>query len=73
MAEGNFDMQPVTSGNLVAVGFDPETSKIRVQFKAATYEYDDCTQEEFDAIVNAPSANDAFNAHLKNIKPFHKL
>lgn len=72
--DNDFDMVPVESGNLVAVGFNEATKQGRVEFKkGAIYEYSNCTQEEADSIINAPSANDAFNATWKGTKPFRRL
>jgi hypothetical protein len=71
--ESDFNMQPVVSDNLVAVGFNESTNQGRVDFKRASYIYDGCTQDEADEIVNAPSANDAFNSLWKNSKPYRKV
>lgn len=66
--ENDFEMHPVASTNLAEVGFNPETRQGRVRFvkSGALYEYDDCTQEEFEAILSAPSANDAFVGTWRN-------
>lgn len=70
----NFNMQDVASGNLAAVGFNPETKQIRIRFVSGRlYEYDDCTQEEADAIIGAPSPNDIFTATIKSGKPYRRI
>ena len=73
MADEEFDMQPVESQNLVAIGFNEATRQIRIAFKSSTYEYDGCTAEEYNGILNAPSANDAFNELLRGKKPYRKV
>ena len=68
MSDEDFNMQTVTSGNLSEVGFNQETKQGRIRFakSGALYEYDSCSQEEFEMILSAPSANDAFVATWKN-------
>ena len=73
MAENDFNMTPVESDNLVAVGFNEATKEGRVDFKRASYIYSGCTQEEADAIISAPSANDEFVVQCKGKKPYRKL
>ena len=61
--DDDFDMQPVSSSNLAAVGFNAETGTGRVEFTSgAIYDYEGCTQEEADQIIHAPSAGSMFNA-----------
>lgn len=71
--EDQFNMTEVDSGNLVAVGFNEQTKQGRVQFAKALYEYDQCTQEEADQIINGASANDEFNAVWRGKKPYRKV
>lgn len=74
MESNDFNMQPVQSGNLQEVGFSEKTKKGRILFASgALYEYDNCTQEEADSIVNAPSANDGFNAVWRGKKTYRKV
>ena len=74
MADEEFDMQPVESGNLAGIGFNEEKKQIRIAFNSgSTYEYDGCTAEEYNGILNAPSANDAFNETLRGKKPYRKV
>lgn len=74
MEANDFNMTPVESGNLAQVGFNEKTKKGRCLFNSgALYEYDGATQEEADSIVNAPSANDAFNAVWRGKKTYRKI
>ena len=75
MAENDFNMTPVSSGNLDQVGFNPATSQGRALFKSgALYEYENCTQEEFDQIVVAPSSKVAFDPLWKyGGKPYNRI
>ena len=73
MIDDGFEMQSVTSGNLAEVGFNPDTKQGCIQFlKGARYTYEGCTQEEADAIIAAPSANDAFRG-IWGGKPYHRI
>ncbi len=68
------EMQPVSSSNVAAVGFessDPENSEtgtLRVEFKSgSTYDYQNVPQSTFDALVSAESVGRAFNQLVKNV------
>jgi hypothetical protein len=56
--ESGFEMVPVNSSQIEAVGFNPATGEGRVAFLAkgsrpgSLYSYPACTQDEFDQIVN---------------------
>jgi hypothetical protein len=73
MSDEDFNMVTVSSGNLAEVGFNPDTKQGCIQFlKGARYIYEGCTQEEADAIIAAPSANDAFRG-IWGSKPYHRV
>ena len=48
------------------VGYDPETKKLRVAFRAATYDYYDVEPEEYEKLIGAESVGKHF---LERIKP----
>lgn len=70
-----FNMTPVTSSQIAAVGFNSETKQGRCEFvkNGSLYEYDGCTQEEADQIINAPSVGIAFGQIWKGVKPFRRI
>lgn len=73
-ASSEWEIVPVTSGNLSEVHYRASSSQGRVLFNSGKlYEFDHCTQEEANEIRNAPSANDAFNALWRGKKPYRKL
>ena len=68
------------SSQIKRVGFDAETSHGYCGFldrrsgeESSVYEYDDCTREEADAIINAESVGRAFAATWKYGKAYRKL
>jgi hypothetical protein len=74
-SETDFNMTPVTSSQIAEVGFNPTTGQGRVRFlkNGSLYEYDACSQEEADAIINAASVGTAFGQIWKGVKPFRRL
>jgi len=74
MQENNFDMIPVVSSQIAAVGFNEVTSQIKIQFsKGGEYLYDNCTEDEFNELVNAPSVGIQFGQSIKGIKPYRRI
>lgn len=59
-------MQPVQSSNLAAVGYDPATLIMTVQFNSGrSYRYKDVPQDVYLALLNAGSAGKYFNDYIK--------
>lgn len=60
------NMQPVTSGNIEAVGYDPLSQKMTVRFKGGReYEYDNVPNEAHTEFVSAPSVGSHYNKAIK--------
>jgi hypothetical protein len=58
------------SSQVVAMGHDPATNTLAIQFGSGTYHYHDVSAEKFAALQKA----DSIGAHLgKHIKPSHKF
>jgi KTSC domain len=74
-----FNMTAVSSSQIEAVGFNPETSQGRILFLSkgnrgsSLYEYDGCTQAEADEIINAPSVGQSFAGLWKGIKAYRRV
>lgn len=66
-------LTPVESSQLAAIGHDPETGTLAIQFKGrgdapgSIYHYENFTAEQFEQFKNAESVGSHF---YKNIKPF---
>ncbi len=57
---------PVESSHIKAIGYDPETRVLRVQFKDdSLHDRADTTPEEFSRFMAAPSYGGHFNAHFR--------
>lgn len=64
-------LTPVESSNIAAIGHDPETNTMHVEFRGAMganrlYEYRGVTAEQHQALVNAPSVGKHFHSHFKS-------
>ena len=71
------EMIPVVSSQLVARGYDPETSTMYIQFHGknglpgAVYSYANVTPEQYDVFVKSPSLGSHFHTHFKSAKDKH--
>lgn len=64
------DRYPVSSSNIVSVGYDDAGSVLEVEFKRGrVYQYMDVSRGHFDGVMSAGSPGGYFN---DNIKPFHR-
>ncbi|TYS57908.1 KTSC domain-containing protein [Bacillus infantis] len=59
-------MQPVTSSNLVAVGYDDSTSTLYIQFRNGTYKYFNVPHNVYRNLLNAPSKGEYHADFIKN-------
>lgn len=68
-------MHPVPSTNVAAVGYDPETQTLRVQFakSGALYEYDDVPEGEYEGLRTASSVGNYFDGHIKGFYGYRRL
>lgn len=61
------DLKPVTSSNIAAIGYDPRTKRMAVNFKGGgTHVYHEVGQEHFDALEGAESVGKHFHSHIRN-------
>ena len=65
---------PVTSSDINAIGYDPETQTLEVEFvKGGVYQYTSVPSSEHEAIMNADSKGKYLNANIKGRYPYTKL
>ena len=60
------EMVPVDSSNIEAIGYDPDSATLIIQFKKAgsIYEYYDVPQYEYDGLMAADSKGSYANKYL---------
>lgn len=63
------EMQFVDSSNIERIGYDSNSSTLRIEFKSnRTYDYSNVPENIFHELKNAPSVG---GYHAKNIKNFY--
>lgn len=73
-------MKPVTSSQIHATGYDPETRTLAVQFHAhgpakspgSVYHYEDFGPKDWEAFQAAPSKYSHFHKSIKGVFKFTK-
>jgi hypothetical protein len=61
------DMKPVTSSNIKAIGYDPATKTLAVQFAhGGLYHYSGVEQSVHDDLLKAKSIGGHFYKHVRN-------
>jgi len=65
---------PVTSSNLVSVGYDPQNSTLEIEFSGGSiYQYFDVPQGVYDELLASSSHGQFFSAQIKGNYRFAKL
>lgn len=59
-------MIPVSSSNLVAVGYDPQTMILRIQFKSGIYDYYEVPESIFDGLLSSSSKGSYHHSFIKS-------
>ena len=67
------NMQPVSSSNLSAVGYDPTTQTLRIAFHSGTYDYFDVPSSVYSGLMNAASKGGYHHQFIKNSYRFNKI
>lgn len=68
------ERQPVKSGNLAEVGYDPELEMLEVQFRhGGVYQYFNVPEFMHERLMTADSLGRFFNAEIKGHYPEAKL
>ena len=58
---------PVTSSNLVSVGYEAGTKTLEVEFrKGRVYQYAQVSQDAYDALMKATSKGSHFARHIRD-------
>lgn len=69
-----FNMQPVSSSMISAIGYSKEHQILRVQFKnQSVYEYSGVSRETYQALMNAGSVGKYFSANIKTAYEYYRV
>ena len=67
------EMQPVSSSNIAAVGYDADSQTVYVQFlNGSTYAYKGVPAHEFENLRTAASVGSYLNRNFKNVYPYER-
>ena len=68
------EMLPVVSSNVKAVGYDPDTQTMRVEFHSGgIYDHADVPPAQHAAVINAPSVGKHYNRHIRGVHASTKI
>lgn len=68
------EMKEVDSSDLLAVGYDADSSTLIVRFKRGNeYEYRDVEPNIYNELLNAASVGKYFNQYIKNNYSYSKI
>jgi hypothetical protein len=64
----------VISSNLMAMGYDPNSGELQVQFRnGRIYSYQGVPPEIYDALINAPSKGTYFGYYIRRIYAYTRI
>ena len=66
-------MYPVSSTNLVGVGYDAAPMTLRIQFHSGLYDYYDVPQSVFEDLMGAPSKGSYHAKYIKNCYRYRRI
>jgi hypothetical protein len=68
------ELNPVSSSNIAAVGYDEEKKELTIQFHSGgTYVYDDVEKEVHQKMLLAGSVGQYFQQNVKPFYSFYKI
>ncbi|MCT1575685.1 KTSC domain-containing protein [Oceanobacillus kimchii] len=67
------NMVPVTSSNLLSVGYDSQSNRLVIQFRDGTYEYSNVPSNIYQGLLSASSKGNYHHQHIKNSFPYRKI
>ncbi|MHC1681347.1 MAG: KTSC domain-containing protein [Clostridiaceae bacterium] len=66
-------MVPVSSSNLVAVGYDPGSNILRIQFHTRLYDYFGVPENIYSGLLLASSKGQYHHAYIKNSFRYQRI
>ncbi len=67
------NMVAVSSSNLVAVGYDPQTRILRIQFHNGVYDYYEVPPPIHQGLMSAASHGEYHHQHIKNVYRYNRI
>lgn len=68
------ERDPVSSSNIVSVGYDAASETLEIEFKdGAVYQYYNVGDHLYQQFVAAPSKGQFFNVYIKNAVAFSRV
>ncbi len=65
--------EPVTSSNVISIGYDASTETLEVEFQNGVYQYYDVPQPIHDEMIAAESIGKFLNVCIKPMYPCAKV
>lgn len=73
MSSATVSLKPVTSSNIKAIGHDPQTNELHVQYHSGdTYIYSGVSAAKHEAALTADSIGKFINTNVKGAHQFRK-
>jgi hypothetical protein len=66
-------MIPVSSSNLVSVGYDGSSMTLRIQFHSGIYDYFNVPENIYNGLLSASSKGQYHHAFIKNSYKYKKI
>ncbi len=66
-------MRPVSSSNLVSVGYEPSTQTLRIEFNSGLYDYFGVPPSIHQGLMSAPSKGQYHHQYIKNNYPYSRI
>jgi len=68
------EMTPVSSSNVVEVGYNEETQEVYIRFlNGSLYVYKGVPKFEYEGLLNAPSIGSYLHRNYKNVYPYERV
>ena len=67
------ERDPVTSTNVVSVGYDATTETLEVEFKNGVYQYYNVPQPIYDQMITSESVGKFLHVYIKPMYPCAKV
>ena len=67
------NMVPVSSSNLVAVGYDQSSMTLRIQFNSGLYDYYNVPENIYTGLLAASSKGQYHHSYIKNSYRYKKI